>query len=381
MQNRTKTKALRLIAAAAALPAAFGAAADAGAPPTITNVTTMTSYATIQDALNAAVSGDVIEIGAGTVSEDDIAFPNGVDLTLRGAGMDVTFIDGGAGMTDDPILRILNSGQTAATLIEDLTLINGVNTTFNGALRIHNTDPTFRRVAVRDCQGPSSSAGTASVEANASDSLFDRCEFTGASSAFDAFTTYGCSLTFLQCLFADNATTTALNSQNASSNLLVNCTVNASDRALTVINGGPSTVNAVNSIVLGQLRQFSGGSILLSRCVRPGAGGSNINGSPTFVNAGAGDYRLAAGSLGIDAADADAFMAAGGGLLDLAGTARVNNDPGVADTGLGPFSCLDVGPYEYQDATPGACAADLNGDGQINASDLALILGSWGVCP
>ena len=63
----------------------------------------------------------------------------------------------------------------------------------------------------------------------------------------------------------------------------------------------------------------AGGAVALNitRSLYPGATRDNIDGVPTFVDAANDDLRLAVGSLGIDAADYDAYVAAGGGATDF----------------------------------------------------------------
>lgn len=366
-----------LLAIMALTPGAF-----AGPPPVITNVTISTVYPSIQAALSAAANGDVIEIGAGTVVEDNIQFPIGVDFTLRGAGMDQTIIFGGAVADSTSMFDMPFTFQTPATVIEHLTLFGGINLhPAGGAIRAFEASPTFRHVAFRDCVGPNPSSGAAFVVMVESSLWFENCVFSGGSSAFDAVTLFNQSeVEFLQCLFADNAVAIALNVQNGSTATLMNCTISAINTAIGLVNDAPSFANVSNSVIVGAQTVDNGGVYTHVRCLFPGATGPNIDGSPTFVDAGAGDYRLAPGSLGIDAADADTYVAAGGGPLDLALGARSHNDPGVPDTGVGPFTFLDIGAFEFQGGDE-TCPADLNGDGAVNAADLAQTLGAWGVCP
>ena len=119
-----------------------------------------------------------------------------------------------------------------------------------------------------------------------------------------------------------------------------------------------------------------------------GAGGAgNINADPLFIDADGADnmvgtedddLRLSAGSPCIDRADS-----LSGGFVppvDLAGAARAVNDPATPDMGVGLFTFLDMGAYEFQ-AEQADCPADLNGDGGTGAADLAQLLASWGPCP
>ncbi len=73
-----------------------------------------------------------------------------------------------------------------------------------------------------------------------------------------------------------------------------------------------------------------------------------IFGSPSFVDAAGGDFHLAAGSLGIDAADSAIAPPA-----DMSRGARWD-DPQVPNTGAGPVDYVDIGASERQspDGTP-----------------------------
>ncbi len=104
-------------------------------------------------------------------------------------------------------------------------------------------------------------------------------------------------------------------------------------------------------------------------------GGGNIDADPLFVDpigldgvAGTADddLRLQGTSPCIDAGDYDAYLAAGGGLVDLDGKDRAIDNMSVADTGVGSVTYLDMGAYEQ-----GPC----HGDGIINLNDLESLAG------
>ena len=50
-------------------------------------------------------------------------------------------------------------------------------------------------------------------------------------------------------------------------------------------------------------------------------------------------------------------------------------DPGGTWIGAKGGSCDDC------EAPPTACAADLNGDGEVKVADLLILIAAWGVCP
>ncbi len=122
----------------------------------------------------------------------------------------------------------------------------------------------------------------------------------------------------------------------------------------------------------------------------PGAG--NIDANPMFINPVVGNYRLQAGSpcidtgvnarVPLDAADLDVDGDLGERTpMDFDGAPRFMDNPMAANLGCGSPAIVDMGPFESLGAvSPDLSPADLNGDGVVNSSDLAIILGTWGMC-
>lgn len=135
--------------------------------------------------------------------------------------------------------------------------------------------------------------------------------------------------------------------------------------------------------------------------VEPGGtliwGDGNIDSEPRFVDSNGpdddpntwedNDYRLGAGSPCVDAGDGaaaplDSFDVDDDGdtgepiPFDLDGSPRFVDDPGMPDCGNGTPPIVDMGAYEFQGAT---CFGDLDGDGEIALSDLAQLLGHYGI--
>jgi len=109
-------------------------------------------------------------------------------------------------------------------------------------------------------------------------------------------------------------------------------------------------------------------------CIEGGwPGEGNIDADPLFVAPDEGDYRLAAGSPCIDAADNTAVPV--DVTTDLDGNPRFVDDPATEDTGYGEPPIVDMGPYEFQ---PAECPADITGDGIVDVLDLTAILMAWG---
>jgi len=124
----------------------------------------------------------------------------------------------------------------------------------------------------------------------------------------------------------------------------------------------------------------------------PGEG--NIDADPVFVDPNNADFRLSADSPCIDAGDNTAVPSDTADLdgdgdttertpLDLDGNPRFVDDPLTDDTGVADppdyLEIVDMGAFEFQ-----ACIGDLDGDGEVGLSDLALLLsnyGQWGMGP
>ena len=367
-------------------------------PASITNVTTATPYPALASAIGAATPGDVIELGAGNVCEWDTVVNK--SLTIRGQGMDETTID----------CNRLGRGfslQSGTVSIEDLTITNGFKNTGAGVdlpsgciasisrVRFLNNESTLYGGAVRRAGSAQPSlpmlvdrcefinnigtvaGGALSIGPAQGINLITGCHFDGNSSN-DGVATYilsesgeGITTDFVNCTFVNHVPTV---------NVRLIRSVNAINE--TTMTNCLFADNAANSIA-----GTNGGSVALSHCLfQPDMAiggtvdlGGNITATPTFVDAVGGNYQLDAGSAGIDAGNADAYIALDGMLLDLAGQIRFANDPGTPDTGAGLATYLDMGAFEFQGTTPSTpCAGDVNGDNIVDLADLNLLLFNFG---
>ncbi len=157
----------------------------------------------------------------------------------------------------------------------------------------------------------------------------------------------------------------------------VNCTIVGN--SATVTGGARGVVGGltvVNSIVRGNYGGQIEGALGVSYSnVEGGAfGDANID-APVFF-AGVNDFRLLAGSGGIDAGVNSAIPLTI--THDIHGTARRIDDPGTPDTGFGTAPIIDMGAFEFDPAAPPACGGDTNGDGLVNGADLSVILSGFG---
>jgi len=100
------------------------------------------TYATIKAAMDAAQSGDIIDIAAGTYTER-ITFNSAKDITLQGAGMGLTIIQAttnpAASLISNGSVFIMNptSGTTNYSLtFKNMTIQHGNNSTAGGGVRL-----------------------------------------------------------------------------------------------------------------------------------------------------------------------------------------------------------------------------------------------------
>jgi hypothetical protein len=117
----------------------------------------------------------------------------------------------------------------------------------------------------------------------------------------------------------------------------------------------------------------------------------NLNADPRFVDAMAGDYRLAADSPAIDAGNSFASATSPGVLpsllVDLDGNTRNLNDPNTSNTGVPAWELnIDLGAYEFQPAPasgPGCSPADIAEPfGVVNFFDVSAYLAEFNAgCP
>lgn len=119
---------------------------------------------------------------------------------------------------------------------------------------------------------------------------------------------------------------------------------------------------------------------------------SNFDADPRFVDAGAGDFRLAANSPAIDSGDSlgstwNLQIPVTTLLVDLDGNTRNLDDPNTPNTGVPAWELnIDMGAYEFQPAPatgPGCSLADLAPPfGVLNFFDISAYLAEFNAgCP
>ncbi|MCA9254615.1 MAG: hypothetical protein KDA33_03215 [Phycisphaerales bacterium] len=367
--------------------AMMGIAAGAANGQTISNYSQGTTHATLQDALDQATNGNIIQIGPGVLYEDNLRIPAGVNVTIRGGGQGATFIDGTGGSSAKGVFELIDSQQGFETIIQDLTIRNDVRGAASGGtggavFMSGDVRLTLRRVTLTGNRGIVGFDGARAVHVrNGAKVRLRECRVLdndGANGAAIIISGASSEASLTGALIQHGSD--AISVENQGTLYVVGCTIVG---AVAIDASG--YLGGTNSILTEGYAVAAGGQVGLLRCLYPGATSGNVDGDAIFVDADARDYRLAAGSPGIDAASMISHVDGVGTFVDLAGRDRIVDDSGTADTGLGELRCLDIGAYEYQgDEATSTCPGDMNGDGVVNGLDTQLFvieLLAGGVCP
>ncbi len=249
-----------------------------------------------------------------------------------------------------------------------------------GAGYINGASPKFIDCTFESNDG--NNFGGAFDMAGASNVLFDRCSFTNNTAnrggALEIFSSNG--VVVSNCLFANNSATGSgggggMWMGSGGNTQIINSTF-ANNSSSSQTNGGlrnqGTSASVANSIfwgntgpggAMGVANQLGIITNVTYTTVMGGfAGVGNSAANPGFVNSGASDFSLSAGSPAIDAANNAAVPATAS--LDLAGNPRFVDDPTVVDTGVGSIGIADMGAYEKQVAnfpTTAYCFGDGTG--------------------
>lgn len=284
------------------------------------------------------------------------------------------------------------SGQSPT--FQNCRFIDNRCTFGGGAGYLNTSSPKFFDCLFQDCLG--GSFGGAFDSANSTQPRFERCTFRNNRAARAGALEFfgGSQPTVVNCLFTANQATGsggggAIWLGSSSNGTFRNITVtgnSATSNAGGVLNTG-GTSSFINCISYGNTgpgpiadhgikSQGGTSNITYSDVQGITTGTGNINVDPQFVAPGSGDFQLGSTSPCLDVGSNPAVPV--GTTTDLAGAARFVDIPTAPDGGSGTAPIVDMGAYERQLPPPPACVADLNDDGVVDGSDLAVILGGWG---
>ena len=189
--------------------------------------------------------------------------------------------------------------------------------------------------------------------------VFVNCNFTSNTTPYrgGGIFNFAGNSTLTSCIFHGNSAVSRgggmFNSDNSTPEL-VNVTFhnNSSEGGGAIYNTGTCSPVITNCILWGNIATSFNNEIYNDTGANPVVtygnieggytGTGNIDSDPLFVDAGAGDLHIGAGSPCIDAANGDVAPA-----TDLDGNPR-EDDTTVTDTGTGTPTYTDIGAYEYQ---------------------------------
>ena len=220
-------------------------------------------YSDIQEAINAASDGDVIEIAAGTYFPAATIDTLGKAVTLRGEvgkGNDdvpTTVIDG----QDSIRVLICFQGETSATTFESLVITRG-NNSFGGGMLVNGSNPTLTNCVF---SSNSSSSGGGMYCELCSPKVVN-CSFmnNSATSGGGGMRNYNSHPTLIDCSFAGNSAGSfggGMDNISDSDPVLENCTFsgNTSSHGGGLRNENESNTSLDNCLFMENLADFGGG--------------------------------------------------------------------------------------------------------------------------
>jgi formylglycine-generating enzyme required for sulfatase activity len=345
----------------------------------------------------------------GDLNEDDLPdFGNRTDnarhILFAGGTLDAVTIDGftiRGGFSDEDSTDPLISGGSGLYCSASMQTVRNCSFLDNHTGRTGGAFYTRHgSVLLEDCRFEGNAGGFgAGLNSFSGDVTVRRCIFAGNDSAWHGGAIANeADLTLVNSLLTRNSAALGSGAISTAGNVsIINSTITqnhapevggiklvwwteSASVANTILWGNTNNVGGGQN---GQISEQSGQLDINYSCVEGWTGGlggvGNTGDDPMFVDelgpdglpgTGDEDHRLRTASTCVDAGNNDAIAEP----IDLDGNERFVDHPGVGDTGQGDAPLIDMGAYEWQ--MTDCWAADLSGDGQINQTDLGLLL-AW----
>ena len=354
---------------------------------TVTVCASGCNYTSINAAIAAAQNGDVIQLAAQTYLEGAVINTLGKAITLRGvvnaAGEPASVLDG----ADSHRVLICQSGETTATVFENLVIRNGTGDYGGGMYNYNNSNPSLNNCTFTDNTASGQYGYGGGMYNNYSSSpTLTNCTFTGNTAQYGGgMFNYNSSPTLTNCTFTDNtATYSGVGMYNSASSPTLNDCTFTLNTGVGMYNNSSSSPTLTNctftdNTASGMVNLYSS-SPTLNNCTFTGntagsSGGgmqSSNNSNPTLTNCIlcsntplqiSGLYTDLGGNC-IMTSCYDCFLCPGdingNGAVDGVDLAALLSTWGT--DGQGEFDC------------------DIDDDGIVSGIDLAFILSGWGSC-
>lgn len=317
----------------------------------------------------------------------------------------------GCNMIDNPFRFVWAHNVDATTVLSGFTIMRGSLAEFpglplegsnGGGMVIVSASPRVTRCVFTENNADDAGGVYVVDPGDPSQPIFANCSFVGNAS-FESgggmailVQREATEVRFVNCVFSRNAAREAGGGifaslgHSASSATLTNCTFSGNRVHQTEGDGGGfallnGSATLANCILWGDSPdEISGSSVTVTYSDIAGgwAGDGNINLDPLFCDAANHNLRLGIGSPCVNAANNSDLP---NDVADVDDDPTNNGDPipWDLDKRLRVFpdtsGTVDMGAYENQNDQ--LCPADLDGDCSVGASDLLLLLASWGPCP
>lgn len=340
-----------------------------GVSDPLENGTQAHPFDAMQEAIDAASSGDVIVVRDGTYSGFGNTFLTflGKPVTLRGEhGPASTVVD----LESFAMFLDLSRGSSQALRIEGLRIENldAGQSPFPAVLAGAGASPTFFDCVFRVV---GANNGTVAMRLfQNSRATVSHCRFENVRTALETFNGRP---TIDNSVILGAVTGVNVNAGDGSTGCItsssvhiVNSTITGCSTGVFVPAGNFATIE--NTIIWGnslaQISTTAPANVTVSYSDIQGgfAGTGNINADPLFLNAGSGDVRLSSASPCIDAGNNGISPAA---TADQEGGTRRSDRAATVDTGAGSPPIVDIGADEWNDCNGNGADDSVDVDGAL----------------